>query len=115
LLARKRAEDSIVPSIQPGRPIAHKLPSRKLSREFIWFKLTAYAGPNFGMDFGVKRNKSFRNEGLRISISYVTGNPANWKAPFRTKNNSSEISVGNAMLGEILVPSTSVFHRQPLH
>ena len=65
LWAQKQAEGSVVPSIQPGRPITHKLPSRKLSREFIWFKLTAYAGPDFGVDFGVKRNKSFRNEKLQ--------------------------------------------------
>jgi hypothetical protein len=55
----------------------------------------------------------FVTKSLRISISYVTGNRANWRAAFWTKNNSSEIFVGNVMLGELFVPGTSVFRRQP--
>jgi len=77
-----QAEDSVVPSIQPVRPIAHKLPSRKLSREFIWFRLTTYAGPNFGVDFGVTRNKSFRNEELHNKYVIRHWQPCKLDGPF---------------------------------
>ena len=84
--AGRRFNRSVSPA---GRPIAHKLPPRKLSGEFIWFKWTQ---DQISAWISVwNETNRFVTKSFRISISYVTGNPANWKPPFRTKNNSSEI------------------------